>query len=78
MMQRNNANSDDKCNGECKEFIDEMNPFYKDGWDIVTPAFIDENSSGTWKLTIANEDERFKDDTGNLESFELKIYGHKD
>jgi len=45
------------------------------GFRVTTPAFIDENSNGTWRVEIDNVNNNAKNDI--LKSLKLKIYGHR-
>jgi len=43
------------------------------GFRFGTPAFMDENAQGTWRLYIRDN---YTGDTGTLQTVQLKVYGH--
>lgn len=47
--------------------------FYRGGFRFSSAAFIGEKSKGTWIVEVVD---RLKEDSGNIISLEIKVYGH--
>jgi len=43
------------------------------GWRFSTPAMLDEDSNGTWKVKL---DDKVSGNSGTVKSIQIKIYGH--